>query len=108
MNTEAFLETESTAVYTPSEKPHVHRIIDMLRQCRSADERYALVYMMADFSGVERRFIGNQWNGWTVLDFDFEGTRYTYSPQSGPDGSGEWYVIRKGGGLEATLEVCDY
>jgi len=70
------------------------RVSEMLKKCKTDDERYVLVYMMAD-GNVTRRYIGNEFNGWNVLDFTFDGTEYTYSPRSGADGSGYWYVEKR-------------
>ena len=67
------------------------KVRDMLNKCKNADERYVLVYMMAD-GDVSRRFVGNEFNGWYVLDFEHDGISYTYSPRQGADGGGEWYV----------------
>ena len=66
------------------------KVRDMLNKCQNNDERYVLVYMMA--SEVTRRFVGNEFNGWTVLDFVTDGIGYTYSPRQGAGGDGEWYV----------------
>ena len=69
------------------------KVREMLQKCANADERYMLVYLMADSeANVDKRFVGNEFNGWHVLDFTFDGKPYTYSPKQGADGLNDWYV----------------
>ena len=72
------------------------KVRDMLNKCHTNNERYVLVYMMAS-GDVSTRFVGNEFNGWNVLDFEYDGIGYTYSPRQGADGSNEWYVTTNTG-----------
>jgi hypothetical protein len=69
------------------------KVREMLNKCENDDERYVLVYAMADAGTlVQKRYVGNEHNGWCVLDFTYQGKDYTYSPMQGGDGRGNWYV----------------
>ena len=55
-----------------------------------AEARSLLGKLSSD--GEVKEFIGNQRNGWTVYTYIIGGEIIVLSPQSGPDGSGQWFV----------------
>ena len=41
---------------------------------------------------VEKEYVGNEYNGWNKYRFVWEDEQYIFSPRSGVDGSGSWYL----------------
>jgi hypothetical protein len=64
-------------------------LVKWLTDAKDEAERRALV---ESTPGSSRRWLGNEHNGWHVIDFTYHAKDAVYSPHSGPRGEGGWFV----------------
>jgi hypothetical protein len=70
------------------------RLVNLLRGCGAGSIGYHLAKcILQDVAGEPTTWVGNEHHGWDKLVFNFHNKEIILSPNSGPDGLGDWYIV---------------